>query len=524
MKFTNIPPKWDEQGAEPSAELQERGFVAGYKPPAAYFNYLFNKIIVCLKELQTKLSNTITIEDGGTGGATRRSAFENLVYIGQNPVTNTDDDTVNNWCSIGAGYARFNADGTVIAKPSKFGILRNYVTGNREVYQTWNVIGSSLTYHRSGNADNGWACSWTKIYDESNMPPLAPDEIGRSVAVGCGANGVVGWYPVGVININRAYFTYNLQLSVLGNGSKGDGVLSVFIRVDDTAGVLNPDNTYMEFVGKSNVLDATCFAIDASDRENAILYVYCTKPYTRYHFTVLSEAFGTSDKTENDNNRIVLTRNYVETPVVGTNYIENITQTLTAKFNYVTKGDVVDNLLSTSKELPLSANQGRVIAEAFTAGCNTIVAGITAHGITPASNSPEDIVDGINKIYEAGKVEATFTSVGNLVRGANYATDGQNYNSTYLTKNSSTKYTVKTAFTALFVGFFKISQTTTPSVYLKVNGSNLMTLKGNGTKDVAIRGIAIRKMEVGDTIESAASTSDSNIYNSVTWFGIFRIS
>lgn len=55
MEFNNIPPKWDATGTEPSADLQTSGFKAGYKPPAAYFNYLINKITACLKELQSKL-------------------------------------------------------------------------------------------------------------------------------------------------------------------------------------------------------------------------------------------------------------------------------------------------------------------------------------------------------------------------------------------------------------------------------------------------------------------------------------
>ena len=57
MEFNNIPPKWDAQGTEPSEELKTNGFLAGYKPPAAYFNYLFNKITACLKELQSILKN-----------------------------------------------------------------------------------------------------------------------------------------------------------------------------------------------------------------------------------------------------------------------------------------------------------------------------------------------------------------------------------------------------------------------------------------------------------------------------------
>ena len=185
--------------------------------------------------------------------------------------------------------------------------------------------------------------------------------------------------------------------------------------------------------------------------------------------------------------------------------------------------EIVDNLLSADPDKALSANMGNFLYQSFTDGCNKIVAGLAAKGVEVNSNSPDDIVAGINAVYEEGKVGSTFTNVGNLVRGNNYATDGQSYNSTYLTKDSSTQYTVKTAFTALLVGFFKISQTTTPSVYLRVNGSNVITLKGSGTKDVAQRGITIKELSVGDIITSAASSSDSNIYNSVTWFGIFEI-
>lgn len=54
MSFDIIPPKWDAEGIEPSADLQTKGFLAGYKPPAAYFNYLFNRIVACIKELQAK--------------------------------------------------------------------------------------------------------------------------------------------------------------------------------------------------------------------------------------------------------------------------------------------------------------------------------------------------------------------------------------------------------------------------------------------------------------------------------------
>lgn len=55
MDFENKAPKWDAAGAEPSEDLQKNGFMAGYKPPAAYFNYLFNAYTKCVNELQALL-------------------------------------------------------------------------------------------------------------------------------------------------------------------------------------------------------------------------------------------------------------------------------------------------------------------------------------------------------------------------------------------------------------------------------------------------------------------------------------
>lgn len=67
MSFNNIPPRWDAQGKEPDEKLQESGFVAGYKPPAQYFNYMFHEYTESIKELQeaeTALEETVETEAG----------------------------------------------------------------------------------------------------------------------------------------------------------------------------------------------------------------------------------------------------------------------------------------------------------------------------------------------------------------------------------------------------------------------------------------------------------------------------
>lgn len=52
MNFTNTPPDWTAEGTEPSSNFKSVGFFAGFKPPAAYFNWFWTKVSKCLQELQ----------------------------------------------------------------------------------------------------------------------------------------------------------------------------------------------------------------------------------------------------------------------------------------------------------------------------------------------------------------------------------------------------------------------------------------------------------------------------------------
>ena len=60
MNFTNKAPTWNAEGQEPTKDLQEQGFTAGYKPPAAYFNYMFNRYTKSINETQQKLGEVET--------------------------------------------------------------------------------------------------------------------------------------------------------------------------------------------------------------------------------------------------------------------------------------------------------------------------------------------------------------------------------------------------------------------------------------------------------------------------------
>lgn len=55
MKFINTLPEWKNEGAAPQEELLESGFQAGYKPPAAIFNWFWSLAARCITELQNNL-------------------------------------------------------------------------------------------------------------------------------------------------------------------------------------------------------------------------------------------------------------------------------------------------------------------------------------------------------------------------------------------------------------------------------------------------------------------------------------
>ncbi len=52
MKFINALPEWENEGIQPPEELLKSGFQAGYKPPAAIFNWFWSKVCKCITELQ----------------------------------------------------------------------------------------------------------------------------------------------------------------------------------------------------------------------------------------------------------------------------------------------------------------------------------------------------------------------------------------------------------------------------------------------------------------------------------------
>ena len=85
MAFEKKVPEWNAAGAEPPDSLKSKGFVAGYKPPADYFNWFWHSASEALAELQAKTFPLGRSYSGDmnalvTAGQYRLEANANLPY------------------------------------------------------------------------------------------------------------------------------------------------------------------------------------------------------------------------------------------------------------------------------------------------------------------------------------------------------------------------------------------------------------------------------------------------------------
>lgn len=90
MVFNIKAPKWDNGGTEPPESLKKDGFVAGYKPPAAYFNWFFHQIQECVKEIQSGLKD---VEN--KSGSTIRSEMTKDEVVNALGFTPANNNSVN---------------------------------------------------------------------------------------------------------------------------------------------------------------------------------------------------------------------------------------------------------------------------------------------------------------------------------------------------------------------------------------------------------------------------------------------
>lgn len=161
MNFNNIFPEWKNSGTEPSAELKTSGFKAGYKPPAAIFNWFWSKVCKAITEIQTNLSNvdntsdldkpvsTATTSAISTAVTNLKNTFvtEKGGFQGGNRATATNGAAIGNGASSGA-------TGGAVGMNAKAGV-GGFAGGYNASASTGGTIGKDSKTTTGGAAGQG---------------------------------------------------------------------------------------------------------------------------------------------------------------------------------------------------------------------------------------------------------------------------------------------------------------------------------------------------------------------------------
>lgn len=115
-----------------------------------------------------KITGTLAIAHGGTGGTTRAVASRNI-FAANAPITAKSSDTTANWGAQGPGVFWYTTSGQLTDQPSQYGFVTNITcnSGTSEVHQLWATQSSGNLAHRGGNS-SGWSGTWRTILDSSN--------------------------------------------------------------------------------------------------------------------------------------------------------------------------------------------------------------------------------------------------------------------------------------------------------------------------------------------------------------------
>ncbi len=127
--------------------------------------------------------SAVSVAQGGTGSSDRGQAMINLLYIGNNKISSTTDDTTSVWGSKGPCLAFFSSTGLLNNQPSQYGYvlnLSNSITGS-EVAQLWLTGNGGKLYRRGGNS-SGWGSNWTEILDAANYTSYVPTKTGSGAS------------------------------------------------------------------------------------------------------------------------------------------------------------------------------------------------------------------------------------------------------------------------------------------------------------------------------------------------------
>lgn len=119
-----------------------------------------------------------TIAQGGTNANTRPVAFNNLSFMGTNPITSPENDTPENWHALGSGYAWYSQNNALNNQPGQYGHLIQYNLSDwTDFLQIFSVAPNGQMFYRRANSD-GWGGdpknngTWTRLSDSRNPLPV----------------------------------------------------------------------------------------------------------------------------------------------------------------------------------------------------------------------------------------------------------------------------------------------------------------------------------------------------------------
>lgn len=260
MKFEKTPPTWNAEGSEPPSSLKTSGFQAGYKPPAAYFNWFWNKVSACLTELQTKLSNVDNTKDAdksvkyaSTSGSANKTKGSMVVRLNGGSTEGTDLFTFDGSTgkSVNITPAKIGA-----ASESKLPFWATYgTTTNAEIeaaYQAGNQVLVKTTdgyvgelFARLSSGKAHFFCAGVKIYRcfNGNWTDLS-DSYGFTPTVHASTHKTGGSDPIKPEDIGAAAATngtvlsQNADYAEVGQWADGnpnsENRIGYFVSIDDT--------------------------------------------------------------------------------------------------------------------------------------------------------------------------------------------------------------------------------------------------------------------------------------------------
>ena len=123
------------------------------------------------EKILTKI-NVLDIEHGGTGANTRKEAFDNLAYLGNNPISSTEEDTPQKWLELGSGYAKFDTNNLMNNQPEQYMFVINCSHESSAIFQIGSLQSGNGVYYRTGNY-NGWTVNWIPLLSTNSTSLLA---------------------------------------------------------------------------------------------------------------------------------------------------------------------------------------------------------------------------------------------------------------------------------------------------------------------------------------------------------------